>query len=104
MRKVIDGKFYDTERALQIHKTEVPPYDAIDPLGDDAIAGGSLVLYKSYNGQFFVISTTSFSGRPDEWNMDYGELLSEEKARDWLDQNNAPVDAYLHAGFMVVEG
>ncbi len=102
MKKVIEGKFYDTDRALQLHKIELPPYDAIDPTGDDAVACETVVLYRSYNEQFFVIVTTSFIGRPDIW--DEGKLLSIEEAKDWLEQNDAPPDAYKHAGFAVEEG
>ena len=63
---------------------------------------GTEALYRSGKGQFFLSGTISyFSGFPGE---PTGRLLSREEARDWLEQNDAPADAYEYAGFKIQEG
>ena len=102
MKKIIDGKLYDTDKSFQICTFELPPYEAFDPAGNDAVLAEIHVLYRSDKGQFFVIVTTSFTGYPCDKND--GQLLSREEARKWLEENDAPADAYEHAGFAVEKG
>ena len=38
MKKLIDGKFFDTDnKSVWIHTADILPEEAIDPLGDDAV-------------------------------------------------------------------
>ena len=102
MQKIIDGKLYDTDKSLQIHTVEFPPYEAFDPAGDDAILSETHTLYLSGKGQFFVIVTTSFTNYPCD--KKDGQLLSMAEARNWLEENDAPADAYEYARFKIEKG
>jgi hypothetical protein len=102
MKKVIDGKLYDTDKSLWIHTFDLPPYEAFDPAGNDAVLSETHCLYQSDKGQFVMIVTTSFTGYPCDKND--GQLLSREEARKWLEENDAPEDAYGAAGFKVEKG
>ena len=104
MEIMIDGKEFDTEgkKTIFIHNVEFRPFEAVDESGDAAIYFSQEDLYRSEKGQFFLVSTSSYSTH--SLKKTSGRLLSTKDVGDWLVENEAPRDAYEAAGFEVEEG
>ena len=103
MRIIIDGKLYDADnKSIWIHTIEIPPYEAFDPMGNDAVLSEQHAVYRSDSGQVFMLITTTFTGPVGEALS--GELLSSSEVRGWLEQNNAPEEAFKAANMDLERG
>ena len=99
MRKIIQGKRYDTNTARSLHSYRVQD-------------GDTETLYISPNGQLFVVRWSSYINLEDdslgEENLvDIDWTLLEtggQEVMDWLEKGDAPESAYEDAGFIIEEG
>lgn len=102
MTIIIDGKLYDTDRSIWIHTVDIPPYEAFDPMGNDAVLSEQHAVYRSEKGQCFMLVTTAFSSFAGDA---FGrQPLSSSEVREWLERNNAPEEAFKAANIEIERG
>lgn len=75
MKKIINGRLYDTDTAKEVG------YDNDNPTGN-----WSETLYKKRTGEFFI-------SHWDAWNGDYIEPISYSEAKNWMEDHGS-VDEY----------
>ena len=94
MKRIIEGKEYDTEKATELHRHTSP-----EPIFD---ATAHNVLYLSPQGQSFTVHYL-LGSRGDIF-QERWDLLEGEVLQKWLDKFNAPRSAHEALGFPITEG
>jgi hypothetical protein len=92
MKKVINGKVYNTEKATEVANFQ----NGVMPSDFDFLEE---TLYQSPNGQFFIAGSggakTKYSQPVGSNNRGGGsdiELLNESEAKDWLERHQNSID------------
>ena len=105
MKKIIDGKLYDTSTAVHVCNLNSPTDDRSD------FNWHKTGLYNTLKGRFFV----SGEGGPSSmWAKSVGQntwsegeglrSVSEEEARDFMEDAGLSADAFAAVGLSVEEG
>jgi hypothetical protein len=94
IRRVIDGKVYDTATAVLVHVLSADSGSIGWNFHVDCIA-----LYRTRNGRFFIAGESSAYGR---WGRSVAglKLITDMEAQRLLEEANGPVEEF----FDVVEG